>query len=151
MIVGESFFSVHLLNPLYPPNRQPFCVPCTVLHPSPAIIPYTDNRSLFICLRMNCAPISTIHLIPPPSCITDYNECSRRPCQHRCMNTYGSYRCYCEQGYMLSNNARNCYREYEIYWMKKNVWNIDCILCCVISALINVKLQLIQNEFGIML
>ncbi|XP_072039437.1 von Willebrand factor C and EGF domain-containing protein-like [Amphiura filiformis] len=70
-----------------------------------------DNRSLFICLRMNCAPISTIHLIPPPSCITDYNECSRRPCQHRCMNTYGSYRCYCEQGYMLSNNKKNCYRD----------------------------------------
>uniref|UniRef100_A0A9L0R2F7 Nephronectin n=1 Tax=Equus caballus TaxID=9796 RepID=A0A9L0R2F7_HORSE len=31
------------------------------------------------------------------------NECGLkpRPCKHRCMNTYGSYKCYCLNGYML--------------------------------------------------
>ncbi|KAM6313249.1 nephronectin [Aegotheles albertisi] len=32
----------------------------------------------------------------------DLNECGLkpRPCKHRCMNTYGSYKCYCLNGYM---------------------------------------------------
>ncbi|XP_047009921.1 nephronectin a isoform X8 [Ictalurus punctatus] len=43
------------------------------------------------------------------------NECGLkpRPCKHRCMNTYGSYKCYCLNGYMLQpdgtcGNARTC-------------------------------------------
>lgn len=34
---------------------------------------------------------------------SDLNECGLkpRPCKHRCMNTYGSYKCYCLNGYML--------------------------------------------------
>ncbi|XP_044768587.1 nephronectin isoform X4 [Neomonachus schauinslandi] len=33
----------------------------------------------------------------------DLNECGLkpRPCKHRCMNTQGSYKCYCLSGYML--------------------------------------------------
>ncbi|XP_057358486.1 nephronectin isoform X4 [Manis pentadactyla] len=33
----------------------------------------------------------------------DLNECGLkpRPCKHRCMNTYGSYKCFCLSGYML--------------------------------------------------
>ncbi|XP_073897587.1 nephronectin isoform X4 [Castor canadensis] len=33
----------------------------------------------------------------------DLNECGLkpRPCKHRCMNTFGSYKCYCLNGYML--------------------------------------------------
>ncbi|XP_027399699.1 nephronectin isoform X1 [Bos indicus x Bos taurus] len=33
----------------------------------------------------------------------DLNECGLkpRPCKHRCMNTFGSYKCYCLSGYML--------------------------------------------------
>ncbi|OXB68578.1 hypothetical protein ASZ78_014357 [Callipepla squamata] len=45
-------------------------------------------------------------LSPSPSLvlfIPDLNECGLkpRPCKHRCMNTYGSYKCYCLNGYML--------------------------------------------------
>ncbi|XP_061686637.1 nephronectin a isoform X3 [Syngnathoides biaculeatus] len=43
------------------------------------------------------------------------NECGLkpRPCKHRCMNTYGSYKCYCLNGYMLMpdgtcGNLRTC-------------------------------------------
>lgn len=33
----------------------------------------------------------------------DLNECGLkpRPCEHRCMNTYGSYKCYCLNGYTV--------------------------------------------------
>ncbi|XP_010017549.1 PREDICTED: nephronectin, partial [Nestor notabilis] len=43
------------------------------------------------------------------------NECGLkpRPCKHRCMNTFGSYKCYCLNGYMLMpdgtcSNALSC-------------------------------------------
>ncbi|NXG63605.1 EGFL6 protein, partial [Hemiprocne comata] len=37
------------------------------------------------------------------TCNQDLNECGLkpRPCEHRCMNTHGSYKCYCLNGYML--------------------------------------------------
>ncbi|XP_069828547.1 epidermal growth factor-like protein 6 isoform X2 [Dendropsophus ebraccatus] len=45
----------------------------------------------------------------------DLNECGLkpRPCEHRCMNTHGSYKCYCLNGYMLMpdgscSNSRTC-------------------------------------------
>ncbi|KAJ8008579.1 hypothetical protein DPEC_G00106360 [Dallia pectoralis] len=49
------------------------------------------------------------------TCNQDLNECGikPRPCKHRCMNTHGSYKCYCQNGYMLQpdgicQNARTC-------------------------------------------
>ncbi|KAL0970560.1 hypothetical protein UPYG_G00243750 [Umbra pygmaea] len=48
-------------------------------------------------------------------CNQDVNECGLkpRPCKHRCMNTHGSYKCYCLNGYMLQpdgicRSARTC-------------------------------------------
>ncbi|KAM8856015.1 epidermal growth factor-like protein 6 isoform 2-T2 [Spinachia spinachia] len=37
------------------------------------------------------------------TCSQDLNECGLkpRPCEHRCMNTYGSYKCYCLNGYAV--------------------------------------------------
>ncbi|KAJ0033700.1 hypothetical protein NQD34_000807, partial [Periophthalmus magnuspinnatus] len=45
-------------------------------------------------------------------CNEDVNECGlvRRPCSQRCMNTHGSYRCYCEPGYTLGADGYTCYR-----------------------------------------
>ncbi|XP_044039865.1 nephronectin isoform X1 [Siniperca chuatsi] len=50
------------------------------------------------------------------ACNQDLNECGvkPRPCKHRCMNTPGSYKCYCLDGYTLQpdgscRNARTCY------------------------------------------
>uniref|UniRef100_A0A8C8S0Q1 EGF like domain multiple 6 n=1 Tax=Pelusios castaneus TaxID=367368 RepID=A0A8C8S0Q1_9SAUR len=49
------------------------------------------------------------------TCSQDANECGLkpRPCEHRCMNTHGSYKCYCLNGYMLMPdgtcaNSRTC-------------------------------------------
>nr|XP_057921371.1 epidermal growth factor-like protein 6 isoform X2 [Doryrhamphus excisus] len=48
-----------------------------------------------------------------PRCDEDANECglSARPCSQRCMNTQGSYRCYCEPGYTLSVDEHTCTRQ----------------------------------------
>ncbi|CAL8377860.1 unnamed protein product [Gadus morhua 'NCC'] len=50
------------------------------------------------------------------NCNQDLNECGLRPrpCKHRCMNTAGSYKCYCLDGYTLHQDGgcrdtRNCF------------------------------------------
>lgn len=53
-----------------------------------------------------CRACLVCFLFPPSSLVhfvSDLNECGLkpRPCKHRCMNTYGSYKCYCLNGYML--------------------------------------------------
>ncbi|XP_039331552.1 epidermal growth factor-like protein 6 isoform X5 [Saimiri boliviensis] len=41
------------------------------------------------------------------TCSQDMNECGMnpRPCQHRCVNTHGSYKCFCLSGHMLMPDA----------------------------------------------
>ncbi|KAM9424696.1 nephronectin-like isoform 2-T2 [Pholidichthys leucotaenia] len=50
------------------------------------------------------------------ACNHDLNECGvkPRPCKHRCMNTPGSYKCYCADGFSPQpdgscKNARTCF------------------------------------------
>ncbi|XP_037540442.1 nephronectin [Nematolebias whitei] len=50
------------------------------------------------------------------ACNHDLNECGLkpRPCKHRCMNTPGSFKCFCPDGYALQpdgscRNVRTCY------------------------------------------
>ncbi|KAF3852505.1 hypothetical protein F7725_005860 [Dissostichus mawsoni] len=49
----------------------------------------------------------------PGLCSYDVNECGflERPCSQRCMNTHGSYRCYCDPGYTLSADGYTCTSE----------------------------------------
>ncbi|ROL42594.1 Nephronectin [Anabarilius grahami] len=46
-------------------------------------------------------------------CNEDINECGLpiRPCFHRCMNTMGSYHCFCNHGYMLDTDGKSCIKE----------------------------------------
>ncbi|XP_071076407.1 epidermal growth factor-like protein 6 isoform X2 [Desmodus rotundus] len=41
------------------------------------------------------------------TCSQDVNECGEkpRPCQHRCVNTHGSYKCFCLTGHVLMPDA----------------------------------------------
>ncbi|XP_076014808.1 epidermal growth factor-like protein 7 [Genypterus blacodes] len=42
-------------------------------------------------------------------CQTDVDECSeRRPCSQQCVNTAGSYRCVCWEGFRLAGDGRSC-------------------------------------------
>ncbi|XP_030376364.1 dorsal-ventral patterning protein tolloid [Scaptodrosophila lebanonensis] len=42
--------------------------------------------------------------------VIDADECAvnNGGCQHRCRNTFGSYKCSCRNGYTLSENSHNC-------------------------------------------
>ncbi|KAF3701842.1 Epidermal growth factor-like protein 7 [Channa argus] len=59
------------------------------------------------CLRPNqcaCPPGWTGH-----QCQTDVDECSKQPpCDHECVNTAGSYRCACRNGFTLTRDGRSC-------------------------------------------
>ncbi|XP_071951123.1 uncharacterized protein [Antedon mediterranea] len=48
-----------------------------------------------------------------PICNQDYNECGDMPwrCTQRCMNTLGSYKCYCDHGYVLQQDQYTCSRD----------------------------------------
>lgn len=57
-------------------------------------------------LRCKCGPFGFWFFL-------DLNECGLkpRPCEHRCMNTHGSYKCYCLNGYMLMSDG-SCASEF---------------------------------------
>lgn len=78
-------------------NRRPSCV-SNFFHinlPSPASL---ATRGFYLW------PEHCFILAP------DVNECGFlvRPCSQRCMNTHGSYRCYCEPGYTLAADGYTC-------------------------------------------
>lgn len=39
---------------------------------------------------------------------TDVNECDTSPCSQECANVYGSYQCYCRQGFQLEEDGHSC-------------------------------------------
>ncbi|KAM8857751.1 epidermal growth factor-like protein 6 isoform 1-T1 [Synchiropus picturatus] len=68
------------------------------------------------------------------TCNQDLNECGLRPrpCEHRCMNTYGSYKCYCLNGYTLMAdgscaNSRTCSLAHCQYGCEEVQGEIRCL------------------------
>ncbi|KAK7933456.1 hypothetical protein WMY93_004352 [Mugilogobius chulae] len=47
------------------------------------------------------------HTYRDGACV-DIDECLRKPCQHECHNTIGSFQCLCPPGYKLLPNGRTC-------------------------------------------
>ncbi|XP_067850541.1 nephronectin a isoform X1 [Heptranchias perlo] len=102
-------------------NRRPWgqCQPfiplmqriCRVTYPLKAVCQHGCKHGECVGPnRCKCYPGYT-----GKTCNQDFNECGMkpRPCKHRCMNTYGSYKCYCLNGYMLMSdgscaNTRSC-------------------------------------------
>ncbi|XP_070694847.1 epidermal growth factor-like protein 6 isoform X3 [Pempheris klunzingeri] len=68
------------------------------------------------------------------TCNQDLNECGLkpRPCEHRCMNSYGSYKCYCLNGYTLMPdgscaNSRTCSLAHCQYGCEEVQGEIRCV------------------------
>ncbi|XP_056287696.1 epidermal growth factor-like protein 6 isoform X1 [Pseudoliparis swirei] len=68
------------------------------------------------------------------TCNQDLNECGLkpRPCEHRCMNTYGSYKCYCLNGYTVMSdgscaNSRTCSAAHCQYGCEEVQGGIRCV------------------------
>ena len=60
------------------------------------VLKYTYSSFLIIEIRF-CLPI-------------DVNECSRNGhgCEQNCINTLGSYQCYCNEGFLLTTDNMTC-------------------------------------------
>uniref|UniRef100_A0A3B4E8F0 Si:ch211-194g2.4 n=1 Tax=Pygocentrus nattereri TaxID=42514 RepID=A0A3B4E8F0_PYGNA len=61
-------------------------------------------------------------------CNDDINECGlhHRPCSHSCMNTPGSFRCFCNPGYTLDTDSKSCIK-------KPDCSGLRCQLGCQIE------------------
>lgn len=66
-----------------------------------------------------------------PSRVSDLDECTvfgaDQLCSQICVDTPGSYRCECNQGYKLAMDGRTCYRDSELiifdsYTLKLHSW-----------------------------
>lgn len=68
--------------------------------------------------------------------VLDLNECGLkpRPCEHRCMNTFGSYKCYCLNGYTLMSDG-SCASESilstDIHMHKSAYLKMSVVYVCV--------------------
>lgn len=46
---------------------------------------------------------------------TDNNECvDRKLCQHKCENSFGSYRCLCDEGFTLHDDGHRCEKDPDV-------------------------------------
>ena len=65
------------------------------------------NKNNFVCFCQT-GPCD-VKLISSKIC-EDINECDRDNggCQHKCVNTDGSYRCRCDKGYTLDIDQHHC-------------------------------------------
>lgn len=52
-----------------------------------------------------------------PSPLTDTDECLGTPCQQRCKNSIGSYKCSCRAGFHLHGNRHSCIGESFGLWV----------------------------------
>ncbi|XP_022080925.1 fibrillin-1-like isoform X2 [Acanthaster planci] len=50
-----------------------------------------------------------------PTCDRDFNECSTKPCSHRCVNGVGSFRCFCPTGHVLLEDKVTCHWDYRCH------------------------------------
>lgn len=75
---------------------------------SPLIISPTLFVFFIVCHQCKCWP--GFHLKDDGKTCVDVDECSTTlPCSQRCINTYGSYKCLCVDGYeALERNPNTC-------------------------------------------
>ena len=43
---------------------------------------------------------------------SDIDECSQKRCDQVCVNTPGSFKCFCNQGYELDYDGKSCTRKF---------------------------------------
>lgn len=93
--------------------RQSISLLSLLMFLEPLLIPFC----LFIASKKNCQKISNQYhtlmylggnVIMFCSVFSDINECEKNPCSQECANIYGSYQCYCRQGYYLKEDGHTC-------------------------------------------
>ena len=61
--------------------------------------------SVIIKIEHSSSKLNEIEFCHP---IIDLNECAYADCEQECMNTIGSYYCYCNSGYTINSNEESC-------------------------------------------
>lgn len=71
---------------------------------------FTIKTLWILCFRYQCKCWPGFHLKDDGKTCVDIDECSTTlPCSQRCINTYGSYKCLCVDGYeALERNPNTC-------------------------------------------
>jgi len=77
------------------------------------------------------AEIVTLGLMGNFFCLADVNECALENggCQHRCINSAGSFRCLCNTGFVLQPDGKSCRHQSEIYHLKKKLLHLKNRYC----------------------
>ena len=65
---------------------------------------------------MVCKNVTRTSLTHNYLLIADTDECDRRNggCEHSCINSVGSFKCVCDEGYRLDRNKYNCTGKSEV-------------------------------------
>lgn len=66
-----------------------------------------NNLALSYCHKYGSV-LDWLNVMSVLSFYTDVNECDNNPCSQECANIYGSYQCYCRQGYQLAEDGHSC-------------------------------------------
>ncbi|KAK1900842.1 Multiple epidermal growth factor-like domains protein 6, partial [Dissostichus eleginoides] len=69
---------------------------------------YPQNYYRRICYRPHCYHGYNGHRHSPPAADIDECQVHNGGCQHRCVNTRGSYRCECHPGSRMHVDGRTC-------------------------------------------
>ena len=56
---------------------------------------------------------------------TDIDECSTSPCEYRCVNLPGAFRCTCPHGQSLQDDRQHCKGNYSGVSVSTHFDNID--------------------------
>lgn len=89
----------------------------------PTLLPMLENVKSFLPVRIDWL-LTWIDQLPSS---VDKNECKveNGGCSHNCVNTRGSYKCECADGYKLAGDGKNCLRKFGLHSVISHIW-IGC-------------------------
>ncbi|VTJ88861.1 Hypothetical predicted protein [Marmota monax] len=91
-----------------PPSTDLTCDYPTGGSPRPGPAPPLAPDWLPVLLLASGSPLAPKTLTACPCRPADVNECEAGRCSQECANIYGSYQCYCRQGYQLAEDGHTC-------------------------------------------
>lgn len=96
--------------------------------------PFFSIMGRFGQITLIYLPSVSHYLSPPPATLmaADIDECQihNGGCQHRCVNTRGSYYCECHPGSRLHVDGRTCLGEEQLSCASADQTHMCTLICC---------------------
>lgn len=54
--------------------------------------------------------------------LSDVDECEKKPCDNICTNTVGSYKCECNEGFVMKDGQEKCKGTYHYQLYVMSFW-----------------------------